>query len=85
MAAFNYPGVVTAWGVTWNTLDDHARVVFLGPGAGVDDMGLSAFLKLTRRDDLQLEHLTAFRECGWSRVTRLGEWRLVFRVRATAD
>jgi len=65
MAAFNYPGVVTAWGVTWNALDHHTRTAFLGPGAGVDDMGLSAFLKLTRRDDLRLEHLITFRESGW--------------------
>ena len=65
MAAFNYPGVVTAWGATWSALDDHTRAIFLGPGAGVDDMGLSALLKLTRRDDLQLEHLITFRERGW--------------------
>ena len=72
MAAFNYPGAVTAWGVTWNTLDHPTRAVFLGPGAGVDDMGLSAFLKLTRRDDLHLEHLITFRDCGWRESDRAG-------------
>lgn len=72
MAAFNYPGVVPAWGVTWHTLDQHTRAVFLGPGAGVDDMGLSAFLKLTRRDDLHLEHLITFRDCGWKESDMAG-------------
>ena len=72
MASFNYPGVVTAWGMTWNALDHHTRAVFVGPGAGVDDMGLSAFLKLTRRDDLNLEHLTTFRDCGWRESDKAG-------------
>jgi hypothetical protein len=51
LATYNYgPGAVWAYGVRMHLLDEETREVLESEGSGVDDQGLSVYVRMTRYD-----------------------------------
>jgi hypothetical protein len=58
LSTYNYgPAAVLAYGLAWHQLDEGTRELLEGAGAGIDDQGLSLYIRISRCDGAGLREL----------------------------